>query len=449
MYDNKVHFLLVNLLLTSASGAEIPAKDRTVIVISLDGFPAAAWEDSRLPVPNLRRLISEGAQAKGMTPPNPSVTWPSHTTMITGVWPAEHGVLFNGTPLRVESKPVTIEPWQPKREMVLVETLYDRFHAAGMTAAQVDWVAIYNAPTIRWQFAEVPNAEGQIEREMIAAGTVTAADIGEFRKGNAAWRDQVWTQAALHILRTHKPNLLLFHLLNTDGINHNYGPTSSAANTGFALADFYVGRILNAVDKERTTLFVVSDHGFKTTKTLVRPNVKLREMGLLRGDGGAVECDVHVVPEGGTAMLYFTNAARKAALLPSVTQAMRETEGVANVVGPEDFPSMGFPLPANSKRMADLVLVAKNGYAFNGAHTGTLLADAKEVGSIGNHGYVNTDPEMSATFLAWGYGIRKGARTGVISSIDVAPTIAALSGVTLPRAKGRVVKEILAATPEK
>ncbi|HMJ22003.1 MAG TPA: alkaline phosphatase family protein, partial [Terriglobales bacterium] len=71
-------------------------KHRVVVVISLDGFPAYALDDPRLPIPTLRKLAREGVVAASMQPVNPTVTWPNHTAMVTGVDAAEHQVLFNG-----------------------------------------------------------------------------------------------------------------------------------------------------------------------------------------------------------------------------------------------------------------------------------------------------------------------------------------------------------------
>ena len=116
---------------------------RHVVLISLDGFPSWALDDPYLPVPTLRRLAARGAVARGMRPVNPTVTWPNHTTLITGVTPAKHGVLFNGLLKRDPGVPPRVEPWLPRDEMVRVKTLYDVAHARGMTTAQVDWVAIH------------------------------------------------------------------------------------------------------------------------------------------------------------------------------------------------------------------------------------------------------------------------------------------------------------------
>ena len=131
--------------------------DRHVVVISLDGFAANALHDPGLPLPVLRRLIREGAAADRMIPVNPTVTWPNHTAMITGVTAAVNGVLYNGLPIRPgEGQPLRVEPWAPKNELVQAKTVYDAAHDAGLTVAEVDWVAIHQAASVNWSFAEPP-----------------------------------------------------------------------------------------------------------------------------------------------------------------------------------------------------------------------------------------------------------------------------------------------------
>ena len=214
------------------------ADESTVVVISLDGFPAKALSDPALPVPTLRRLAASGAMATAMTVGNPSVTWPNHTSLITGVSPARHSVLFNGILTRPGPKePVKIEPWRDKREMVMAPTVYDAAYQAGLSTAQVDWVAIQNPGTITWAFPERPSVDGPIEKEMVAAGIVTSAEVQDFAKTIITRRDQIWTNAALHIIKTNKPRLLLLHYLTLDSVQHNYGPGSLAASSAMAFLD--------------------------------------------------------------------------------------------------------------------------------------------------------------------------------------------------------------------
>src|SRR4051794_26525417 len=125
----------------------LPAQtDRHVVLISLDGFPARALRDPSMPVPVLRKLIAEGAVADALKPINPTVTWPNHTALITGSNAIQHGVLYNGLPVRPgDGKPLRVEPWVPKKELVQTRTVYDAAREAGLTVAEVDWVAIHQA----------------------------------------------------------------------------------------------------------------------------------------------------------------------------------------------------------------------------------------------------------------------------------------------------------------
>src|ERR1051325_8530901 len=261
-----------------------PAKDRMVVLISLDGFPGFALEDTTLPVPTLRRLIRDGTWAR-MHTINPTITWPNHTTMVTGVRADEHGLLLNGTILRTNGwPPIRVDPKIDKEKMVHAPTVYDAAHQAGLTAAQVDWVAINNAPTITWSFHEWASPEGPLEREMIDRGVLSIDEVRDFTKFNIVWRDQVWTKAAAYLIREHKPNLMLFHLLTLDATHHRYGPKNLASQGAMAFLDSCVAEVFDAVEQagmlERTTFFIVSDHGFKGYTNEIRTAVALGSNGL-------------------------------------------------------------------------------------------------------------------------------------------------------------------------
>jgi predicted AlkP superfamily pyrophosphatase or phosphodiesterase len=416
--------LLCSLTLAAAD------TNRHVIVVSLDGFPAYALRDPAVPFTALRRLMAEGASAEGMIPVNPTVTWPNHTAIVTGVNVAEHHVIYNGLPVRPgEGKALRVEPWVPKTELVQARTVYDAAHEAGLTTAEVDWVAIYHAPTIDYSFPEIPSAEGKIEKEMLASGAVTADELATWSKTSNLLHDDVWTRAAAHIIEKHKPNLLLFHLLLTDQIQHAYGARSQGANTALILADHQLQRILDAVDRagirDTTTIIVVSDHGFKAYHHAIHPNAVLRQKGLLRS---AQDCDGWVIAEGGTAMVYVTREEKR----QEVLAAMREPiPGVSQIIAPEDYAKWGYPAPTRNGRMADLVLAAANDYAFDGAITGDPVTNPPAV--AGNHGYLNTDPDMNAILVAWGAGIRH-VQTAPKPNVDVAPTVARLLGFDFPKA---------------
>jgi predicted AlkP superfamily pyrophosphatase or phosphodiesterase len=423
--------LLLSLALTAED------QNRHVIVVSLDGFPNYTLRDPAVPLPVLRRLMAEGASADGMVPVNPTVTWPNHTAIVTGVNAAQHNVIYNGLPVRPgEGKALRIEPWVPKTELVQARTVYDAAHEAGLTTAEVDWVAIYRPPTIDWSFPEIPSADGKVEKEMLESGGVTAEELATWSKTSNILHDDVWMRAAAHIIEKHKPNLLLVHLLLTDQIQHAYGGRSQGANTALILADRQLERILGAVDRagirETTSIFVVSDHGFKPYRHAIHPNAVLRQKGLLRS---AQDCDGWVISEGGTAMVYVTREEKR----QEVLAAMREPiPGVTQVIAPGDYAKYGFPAPVRNGRMADLVLAAAPDYAFDGAIQGEAVTNTASPN--GAHGYLNSDSDMNAILVAWGAGIRH-VQTGPKPNVDVAPTIARLLGIEFPKAS--VLSEFL------
>jgi predicted AlkP superfamily pyrophosphatase or phosphodiesterase len=423
-----------------------PQSERHVMLISLDGFPASAMDNPRTPVPTLHRLAREGARAAAVIPVNPVVTWPNHTTYVTGVLPAVHQVMFNGLLVRDAAGLPRVEPWRPKREMVKAQTVYDAAHAAGLTTAEVDWVAIHQPGTITWAFPERPSAEGVVEREMVAKGLVTADDIASFGKGTAAaWRDQVWTDAAIHILETHKPNLLLFHLLALDSTHHTYGVGGLASTTGMAFMDAQVARLMTALERSglasRTTVVVLADHGFRNARQSINPNVALRQAGLIRGEGDAREADVWTMSWGGSAGVYVRDPEKRATLVAKIEAAVSGLEGVTGVYSGAALAGLGLPDPAESDQAPVVVLAAKDGYEFGRADTGGVVTP---IDLHGHHGVLNSDPTMRALFVAWGRDVARGTRLGDVNAVDVAPTIAEWLGVRLPGATGTSLAGALA-----
>lgn len=444
--------LLLALLasLVSTFAAEVPAKDRIVVLVTIDGFPAWIWDDPALPMPFLQKLARAGAVAKAMTIANPSITWPNHTTLVTGVTPARHGVLFNGMMVRQgPGMPLKLEPWKNKAELIRVPTVYDLAFKAGLKTAHVDWVPTTNAGTFHFEFGERPNAANPIEREMLAAGLINATELKEFNQRNPPWRDVYWTRAGVHIVKQHKPNLLLFHLLNTDAINHRSGPGTWASMSAFAFADTCLRELFEAVQAagfaDKATFVITTDHGFKTAKRVIRPNVALRQAGLLRVQGPTITtCEAVANTLGGSAMIYVPDKSKLAGLTPKLKDLLGKLEGVERIYEPAEYASLGLPTPAQNDQMADLFVVAKDDYAFTHYPTGDeAVTDLTPEVYPGHHGYLASDPQLNGMFVAWGHGVKRGALLGEIRNLDVAPTVAALLGLKMENVEGRVLAEAL------
>jgi predicted AlkP superfamily pyrophosphatase or phosphodiesterase len=437
------------LVLPGSAGA---ATNRHVILITIDGFAAYLLSDPQAPIPTLRQMASEGAAAKAMRVSNPAITWPNHTTLVTGVHPEKHSVLFNGVLLRPgPGLPVRVDGKRDKSELVPVPTVYDLAHKAGLRTAGINWPCTRNSGTLDDDFPDVPDQVMHTTARLREELQDILKDQRTFQTNSAAGREQIWTAAALHVVQKRKPNFMLWHMLITDTIHHRYGAQSPASYTAVAMVDNQLQQLRQALKEagiyERTTIFVTADHGFEKAVKLLNPNVLLRKAGLLETGPtpGILKARAQIISEGGTAMVYLTNPETLEEDEAKVRALMREAEGIAEILGPDRFAALRMPDPRHNPQMANLILVGKEGYAFGGTALGDdyVTEVTLTAGNPGHHGYLSTNPKMNAVFVAWGAGIKRGTKLALIDNVDVAPTIAKILGVDLRGATGKVLDDIL------
>ena len=438
---------LAALAMATIVGRASAESDRHVVVISLDGFPAWYLDDPEVSLPVIRGLRDAGASTvEGLHVANPSVTWPNHTTLMSGAWPEKHGVLFNGLPKREAGRPTVVTPEKGQDELVHIPLLFDLLKDKGLTSAAINWPSTAGSQSLGDNWPDVPNAFNyttpRLKEELEQAGLVE-----KFKTGGAAGRDAVWTEAAANVIRARKPRLTALHLLELDSTHHQHGPNTPQGREVAGKLDGLVGQVVQAVEdagiRDKTTIFVVSDHGFIAVTRTLRPNAVLRKAGLLTVTDGKVDAArVFVVREGGIGMVYLTESATREEDRKTVRSLFEGTEGIAAVLDPDDFPRYGLPRPEDHPGMADMVLAAEAGYGFGAAFDGD--EPYREHPRKGVHGYLSTDPRMNALFVASGAGIKAGVKLPHVDSVDVAPTAARLLGAPMENATGRVLTEFLA-----
>ena len=263
----------------------------------------------------------------------------------------------------------------------------------------------------------------------------------------------LYTRVASHLLEKHQANLVLVHLITPDGVEHAYGPHTPEAYQAVAESDRRVAEIWETLQPAafagKSTLFVVSDHGFAPYTQIVRPNVILQQLGLVKSDKDNADKDNKVterqawcVAQGGSAFIYVLAVDRQEEITAQLRGKFATIEGVAAVLEPREFTMLGVPDPEKNPQAPHLVLTAKPGYSFNDALGEEMIVKAD--GLKGTHGHDPRPDYMHATFIAAGAGIKRGAKLEVVSNLDVAPTIAHLMGLALKGADGKVLKEALA-----
>jgi predicted AlkP superfamily pyrophosphatase or phosphodiesterase len=458
----RLFVLAASLILGSALRLDLRAADPSrapiVILVSVDGLAAFNFDDPFVDVPTIRWMAANGVRAQSMETVFPSVTWPTHTTLVTGVRPGRHGVLGNSYYDRSQNKKVPLlpDPLFDKEEIVKVPTIYDVAQQAGLKTSGVNWPASRNARHLNWQMPDVGD-QAIYERtstpslliELKAKGIPFEKQSEWAKAGNLgkAARDWMYTRVAQHILQNHRPNVLVIHLVTVDSFAHAHGGRSAEVRWAANDSDNRIRDLLETVKSaglaDRTTFFITADHGFADYSKHINLNVLLRNKGLLTTAGtNVVESKVHFQSEGGAGGLYIRDTANRERILAELLPALKSTEGIEVVLPSSEFASIGHVTPAQDAREPDLYVSAAEGYAFADNLTAKDLITPSG-GTKGTHGHHPNNRLLDATFVAWGAGIKPGAKLTRIRNVDVAPTMAAVLGLKMENVEGRVLTEIL------
>lgn len=427
--------------------------DRLLIMLSIDGLRADFVDDPTLDLPALRGLIARGARAKRMTPVFPTVTWPCHTSIVTGVSPARHGVLGNLVFDRASGQ--VVEHYGDRTGApVLAPTLWDHLHARGERTAGVCW------PKTRGVAAVADNIPEFYEQELfeayasrplwteLAQKGLPVDRYGPWSKAHPLGPMQDWLtlEATRHILSVRPPRLMLLHFLTLDSFQHDHGVGSAEARWALLQMDALLGRLLDTLAEhgraETTTLMVFGDHGFVNVSTTHHLNQVLREENLLEvnGRGAITRRHAWAAGNGGAAHLYVLDGAPRTTA-DRLAERFRALPGV-DVIGAERFIEMGLPAPGPDSMQGDLMLAADDGVFLTGHATPEAAAAAPVY--VAAHGHSPALPLMGAALIMAGPGVREGARLGTVSMLDLAPTAARLLGVDLPGAERPPLLEALA-----
>lgn len=444
----------VALAADSATGRGVA---KYVVIISVDGLAASYFDDSRAELPTLQKLAADGSRAEGMLTTFPSVTWPSHVSLVTGATAAKHGVIGNAVWNRTADRQLTYigDPELPKDKAIRCPTLYDAAHASGLKTASVIWPCSNGAKTLDFVIPDSnkPDLHARyttpgFAKELASAG-IDLSPLGEWgwSKDRSTARDLLYSQVAQYLLKKEEVNLLLLHYITPDGVEHSYGPHTPQAYAAVNESDQRIAEIWHVLQQEpfqgKSTLFVVSDHGFAPVEKTISPNVLFRQAGLIETDdaGKVTKRRAWCVSQGGSAFIYILDQAQCDETFATVRACLTGAEGVESILTAGEFTKLGLPDPEKNVEMADLVLSTGPGYAYNDGYAGDAIQLSG--GYRGTHGHRTEPSYMHATFLAWGAGIQPGSKLKTIRNIDVAPTAAHLLGIDLPNAEGRVLTEIL------
>ena len=376
-------------ILFNGSSAFLP----TTILISLDGFRADFL--TRNITPTLNKFIANGVSPRHMLPSFPSVTFPNHYTMVTGLYPESHGVVGNTF-------------WDPDLNEEFYYTDPARsMHPKWWAEAEPIWVTA-EQQGVRTAIHMWPGSEAHIPAFGAAGKEVAPAFLDKYNKSEALGRkvDRIlglldlpseMDVSVLPIEPVRRPQLIAAYVPNVDSHGHSDGPNSTAIRDVIASVDSMLGDLFTGLEARNLSdivnVVIVSDHGMASTSAsrllqyedLVDPNlIEHREGWPLYGLRPKNPADLPTI---------HASLAAKAKDNPNFNVYLKDV----------DMPSR-FHFTQN-ERIAPLWIIPKVGWAIVTEEEFDVKEaqnEGKEYHPRGIHGYDHEHPLMRAIFIARG-----------------------------------------------
>jgi predicted AlkP superfamily pyrophosphatase or phosphodiesterase len=420
-----------------------------MMLISIDGLkPEAVLEADRhgLKLPNLRALVRDGSYSTGVRGVLPTLTYPSHMTILTGASPANHGVFANTTfdPLNRN-----YQGWYWYAEDVKVPTLWDAAEAASLTSANVYWPTSVGA-RIRYNLAQIWRAGTAddlklqravstpgLERELALGAAASGQSLPAYPGGEdeSVADDEIRAQYAIRLLTAKRPDFITVYLTGLDTEQHKSGPFSPPADAVLERIDAIIGALRAAAENSApgaATVCVVSDHGFARIEHDVNLYSAFLADGLFTLDDKQHIKSWRAMPwpAGGSAAIMLANPqddavrTQVAALLDKL--ASDPDNGIERIWSHDEIlADRGFPDAA-------FLVAFKTGYEIAYAFTPPLISAPA---NLGMHGYPPENPEMRSSFFLVGPGVPAGRSLGEIDMRRIAPTLALILRAPLAQAE--------------
>ncbi|WP_156256878.1 alkaline phosphatase family protein [Sandarakinorhabdus oryzae] len=415
-----------------------PATAAPVLMISVDGLRSQEWQrrDNGLALPALRGLAAAGTSA-AVTGVLPTVTYPSHTTLITGATPRRHGIANN---LTFDPTRRNAEGWYWYASDIKAQTLWQAASDAGRRVANVHWpvsVGVGGMTANLPQYWRTGMPDDDKLQALLNTPGLPLPEAGPYPTGKdeSIASDEGRTAQAIALLKRFKPDFMTVYLTGLDHEQHDSGPDSPASRAALQRIDAAVGRLVAAarVVDPATTIVLVSDHGFAPTSRATNLFTPFIKAGLIRlsADGSAITSwDAIPWTAGGSAAIVLArpdDAALKARVEAVLTETAADpSAGIDRVLDSAAVAAAG------GTADAAFWVNCKPGWLMGSKLTG---GQGEATTTRGMHGYFPDVPAMRASLIATGPGIAAGRDLGVIDMRAIAPAVAARLGVTLKDAQ--------------
>lgn len=428
--------------------------DRHVVVISAD---AMVFEDLEIlsKLSALEGIWDQTARVERVRSIYPSITYPCHCTMMSGVYPDRHGIVNNESPVMCERSSV----WQFERNLVKAKTIFDLAKENGMSTAAVFWPVTGNDPSIDYLINEYWPQNGESSEqcfrdsgssdEVIEKIVRPNLKILENRHRKHPFCDDFIVKCACDMLTNFKPNLLMIHPANIDAYRHGTGLFTPQVESGIHETNMWLMQLMKAADDagilDKTDFFLVSDHGQMEIRRSVALNVLFAEKGLIDVDdkGNIRDWTAFAKSSGMSAQIYLKH--------PDDVQDLARTKEVLDEMLAGEMAGISEVMTAGEAKLNyhlggdfSFVVETDNYTTFANDWVRPLIRPLDNRNyrfGRATHGHLpHKGPQP--TLVAFGPHMKQGVVLSDANLVDEAPTFAHALGLTMENVDGRCLTEL-------
>lgn len=422
---------------------------KKMLIISFDAVDGKDL-DFLSTLPNFSKILKESSYSKEVETIYPSLTYPAHTSIITGMKPINHGIINN---IKVQVDRCLSPDWFWNKKEIKVETLFDVAKRNNLTCASILWPVSckanikYNMPEVfanrKWQNQILTSAmNGSIKYQLDLNNKFSSLRDGLKQPE----LDNYVTNCFLQTLRDYSADILFLHLTDVDTNKHRFGCTSDEAKYALRRHDERLGEIISRLKLldifDDTSLVLLGDHSMLDAHSVIKLNKAFLNKYWLTLDKNKKKIDSYEVFANfcdGSCYIYLKDKDNEVILNKVISYLKDFSTSNDNCI--KEILSTNEAIKLGADPNCSLMLEAKEGYYFLNDFNGEVI-ESTENHDKATHGYNPKNYKNGTFFILKDKSIKKDFNIGPMRLVDEAPTISKLMGDTLLDTDGRVLHKI-------
>ena len=422
--------------------------NKYLLVISIDGLSELDFKYIE-ELPNFREIIENSSYCRNVRTIYPSLTYPAHTTIVTGCYPNNHGII-NNTKLDLKRK---TPDWYWYQKDIRKKSLFDLARQNNKKTAALLWPVTAKGK-IRYNMPEI--FSNRIYHNQILISALSGSLLyqlklnrlyGNLRDGlKEPNLGNFLHKSLIYTLKNCRQQCTFVHYTGLDTLRHKYGFSSEEATEELKRTDKRLGEIIKTLKErkiyDKTALAVLGDHSSKDVKKVIYLNSLFYKKGYINVKNNKIK-DFKVLAKtcDGSSYIYIKDKNIKEEIFKILTELKNSSKGIEEIYDSSLSEQMGFD------RKVDYIIEGKEGYYFNDNIKDEYIMHIEDIEETehkinSSHGYHPDKKDYRTVFILKANGIKKNFKIESMSLIDIAPTIAETMNFEKMDCDGKILKEI-------